>query len=287
MSHSTISEPRTPTNWLPTPFADETPDDGTADIDEDEPVVLPTNQEAEVLVAWIKDFKYSVKYTKFHGVLVHILNNLVAGCTSELPMNDLCLWYLQQCCGICDDVARVICSYVPQAVQAALDVDIWSVLELLHDTESYKVKRKGHYFVAAMEDSSYANLVTYVGAAIGFRGLHQRCPDHLDPGSRGAEKEKGKWLYRLILGGVDGIERPIVRAAALVIFPEDTSSIPQLGAFSDVIEGAFAIALRTLRTIRPDPRYELHLYAAMAPDFFQPKIAALGANAITPVSVFF
>jgi hypothetical protein len=80
-------EPRTPSKELLPTLTDEDLDDGTSYIDEDELLTLPAAQEAEILVAWIKDFDYFVKFPKFYGVLVHVLKNLVNGCSSGLPMN--------------------------------------------------------------------------------------------------------------------------------------------------------------------------------------------------------
>jgi hypothetical protein len=49
--------------------------------------------------------------------------------------------------------------------------------------------------------------------------------------------------------------------------------------------GIFSNAV-VYRTICPDPRYELHLYVAIAPVSFLPQILETGANAITPVQKY-
>ena len=129
------------------------------------------------------------------------------------------------------------------------------MLDLLANVDSFRVQRKGHYFLAATTDDIVDDLVKYIGAAIGKRGLHQRCPDYLHPEYRNSPKEKGKFLYKVIRGDIDDIPRYYIRIVALTILPEDVATIPYLTTFSDIIACVFAIVLRTLRTIDPDARY--------------------------------
>jgi hypothetical protein len=61
-------------------------------------------------------------------------------------------------------------------------------LNILASVDSYKVKRKGHYFVATTSDDTGADLVTYVDAELGLRGLHMRVPGYLELDCRQGEK---------------------------------------------------------------------------------------------------
>jgi hypothetical protein len=111
-----------------------------------------------------------------------------------------------------------------------------------------------------------------------------RSPDYLGPQHR--EQFSHKWLYKLIAGSADGIAGPFTRTVALTILREDASLTTLLRAFSDIIEGLFAIMLRTLQSINPDSRYELHLYAKMVPSAFRPRVTSIGGNAMSPTQAF-
>ena len=61
-------------------------------------------------------------------------------------------------------------------------------LNLLASVDPYKMKRKGHYFVAAASDDTGADLVTYVDAELGLRGVHKHVPDYIELDCRQGEK---------------------------------------------------------------------------------------------------